>query len=166
MVFGDHFFDGNLQIQPRVEIEWADAVQEGCYGYTLSKSRCEYHCRFHKASIKVDPNPYPEHKSTISAEERRICVLSTLLHELCHAFLEFCGSEAYTTGADYIRYYGLNGHGESFRHLLMTVSPVARAKFLFGYIFEHRRDQMREMAFLKAGRRRRKLAVPVLLLRV
>lgn len=123
--FDDFWFLGLLRA--RCKVRWiipSDCIGLEVSGQAKAVSTCWEHRQIHKIDIllRCEPRGCPDN-------QRCHRILSTLLHELCHAVLNIYGCKCHISMADFLYFRGLEGHGKAWADLFLWVRVSARIVF-------------------------------------
>lgn len=120
-----------LQELLEVEFEWSEEVMNKHGSYGLIEASPDG--KSVKMKVSMDPRDWRER---LSVRDAKSAFFGTLLHEICHAGLEFwsCDGERGCKtkgkcGAMHIRELGKTGHGSSWVLLAAYVEAAARKLF-------------------------------------
>lgn len=108
-----------------IEFRWAHAGEFSGddRGQTAFKNVCSRHKQFHTATIMLNDR----RSDSNDADAYWVGILSTLIHELCHAYLKIFMSFGGRSAGNDLRVCGCQGHGTAFDWLLMVIANILRS---------------------------------------
>lgn len=107
----------------RISISWTEEGalrSRGPNGRTVCRKKCVNHQQVHRAIIELDPKQNPGE----DIAEWRLRVLTTLVHELCHAYIGIFVNREMFLVEEGLSILGIGGHGIAFEKLYQLIAYV------------------------------------------
>ena len=126
--FDKFLFNGKLL--GRCSIEWAENLKPaGRDGQTSYGHICYKHQQCHTVCIFLTRYHYGADRKRLSPRKQLDNILSLLLHEMSHAWVETFGNRRYGSASEAIEEIGLTGHGKAWKNVFRMCVWAAREHF-------------------------------------
>ena len=135
----------NSKLLGRCSIEWADLKPAGRFGQTNYGHECREHQQYYTVRILLTRYHHGPNGKRLSPRKQLDCILSALLHEMSHAWVEIFGNKKFRCASEAIEEIGPTGHGKAWKNVFRMCAWAAGEYFGLEYtkgddLFEDNED--------------------------